>query len=78
MKGASEVNCLAACRHTEPGSGASTPDLDPFSPVDRKRALKGFTFVPDIQEIRVRSGSPVTSSHSLGAGSFYALVALCC
>ena len=42
-------------RHTEPGSGASTPDLDPYSPVDRKRASRGCTFVPDIQEIRVRS-----------------------
>ncbi|XP_019748395.1 kinesin-like protein KIF1A [Hippocampus comes] len=45
-------------RHTEPGSGASTPDLDPFSPVDRKKALKGCSFVPDIQEIRV---SPIVS-----------------
>lgn len=45
------------CRHTEPSSGASTPDLDPYSPVDRKRALRGCTFVPDIQEIRVRSGN---------------------
>lgn len=44
-------------RLTEPSSGASTPDLDPFSPVDRKRGLKGCTFVPDIQEIRVRSGN---------------------
>lgn len=44
-----------AYRLTEPTSGASTPDLDPFSPVDKKRALKGYTFVPDIQEIRVRS-----------------------
>lgn len=43
------------CRHTEPSSGASTPDLDPYSPVDRKKVLKGCTFVPDIQEIRVRS-----------------------
>lgn len=42
-------------RLTEPSSGASTPDLDPYSPVDRKRALRGCTFVPDIQEIRVRS-----------------------
>ncbi|XP_053738396.1 kinesin-like protein KIF1A isoform X1 [Synchiropus splendidus] len=45
-------------RLTEPSSGASTPDLDPFSPVDRKKALRGFTFVPDIQEIRV---SPIVS-----------------
>lgn len=46
---------LLLCRLTDPSSGASTPDLDPFSPVDRKKALRGFTFVPDIQEIRVRS-----------------------
>ncbi|KAF1383864.1 hypothetical protein PFLUV_G00136270 [Perca fluviatilis] len=45
-------------RHTEPSSGASTPDLDPYSPVDRKKALRGCTFVPDIQEIRV---SPIVS-----------------
>ncbi|XP_056912022.1 kinesin-like protein KIF1A isoform X4 [Takifugu flavidus] len=45
-------------RLTEPTSGASTPDLDPFSPVDKKRALRGYTFVPDIQEIRV---SPIVS-----------------
>uniref|UniRef100_A0A087XY08 plus-end-directed kinesin ATPase n=2 Tax=Poecilia formosa TaxID=48698 RepID=A0A087XY08_POEFO len=45
-------------RLTEPSSGASTPDLDPFSPVDRKKALRGYTFVPDIQEIRV---SPIVS-----------------
>uniref|UniRef100_A0A8C5CJW9 plus-end-directed kinesin ATPase n=1 Tax=Gadus morhua TaxID=8049 RepID=A0A8C5CJW9_GADMO len=45
-------------RHTEPGSGASTPDLDPFSPVDKRKALRGCTFVPDIQEIRV---SPIVS-----------------
>ncbi|XP_062260168.1 kinesin-like protein KIF1A isoform X1 [Platichthys flesus] len=45
-------------RHTEPGSGASTPDLDPYSPVDRKKALRGYSFVPDIQEIRV---SPIVS-----------------
>ncbi|CAL1579673.1 unnamed protein product [Knipowitschia caucasica] len=45
-------------RLTEPSSGASTPDLDPYSPVDRKKALRGFTFVPDIQEIRV---SPIVS-----------------
>ncbi|KAK6302412.1 hypothetical protein J4Q44_G00267670 [Coregonus suidteri] len=46
-------------RHIEPSSGASTPDLDPFSPVDRKRTLgRGCTFVPDIQEIRV---SPIVS-----------------
>ncbi|XP_067108438.1 kinesin-like protein KIF1A isoform X2 [Osmerus mordax] len=45
-------------RHTEPSSGASTPDLDPYSPVDRKRASRGCTFVPDIQEIRV---SPIVS-----------------
>lgn len=43
------------CRLTEPSSEASTPDLDPYSPVERKRALRGCTFVPDIQEIRVRS-----------------------
>ncbi|XP_068427424.1 kinesin-like protein KIF1A isoform X3 [Clinocottus analis] len=45
-------------RHSEPGSGASTPDLDPFSPVDRKKSLRGCSFVPDIQEIRV---SPIVS-----------------
>ncbi|XP_077472141.1 kinesin-like protein KIF1A isoform X2 [Stigmatopora argus] len=45
-------------RHTEPSSGASSPDLDPFSPVDRKKSLKGCSFVPDIQEIRV---SPIVS-----------------
>ncbi|XP_078791284.1 kinesin-like protein KIF1A isoform X13 [Oryzias latipes] len=45
-------------RLTELNSGASTPDLDPFSPVDRKKALRGCTFVPDIQEIRV---SPIVS-----------------
>uniref|UniRef100_A0A3Q3LYP8 plus-end-directed kinesin ATPase n=1 Tax=Mastacembelus armatus TaxID=205130 RepID=A0A3Q3LYP8_9TELE len=45
-------------RHTEPSSGASTPDLDPYSPVDKKKALRGCTFVPDIQEIRV---SPIVS-----------------
>ncbi|XP_029560097.1 kinesin-like protein KIF1A isoform X2 [Salmo trutta] len=46
-------------RHTGPSSGASTPDLDPFSPVDKKRTLgRGCTFVPDIQEIRV---SPIVS-----------------
>ncbi|XP_072297569.1 kinesin-like protein KIF1A [Eucyclogobius newberryi] len=45
-------------RLTEPSSGASTPDLDPYSPVDRKKALRGYTFVPDIQEIRV---SPIVS-----------------
>ncbi|XP_037538187.1 kinesin-like protein KIF1A [Nematolebias whitei] len=45
-------------RLTDPSSGASTPDLDPFSPVDRKKILRGFTFVPDIQEIRV---SPIVS-----------------
>ncbi|XP_017277967.1 kinesin-like protein KIF1A isoform X1 [Kryptolebias marmoratus] len=45
-------------RLTDPSSGASTPDLDPFSPVDRKKALRGCTFVPDIQEIRV---SPIVS-----------------
>ncbi|XP_056276947.1 kinesin-like protein KIF1A isoform X4 [Pseudoliparis swirei] len=45
-------------RHTEPSSGASTPDLDPYSPVDRKKALRGCTFVPEIQEIRV---SPIVS-----------------
>lgn len=50
------INMLfMSCRHTEPSSGASTPDLDPYSPVDRKKALRGCTFVPDIQEIRVRS-----------------------
>lgn len=48
-------DAFVAYRLTEPASGASTPDLDPFSPVDKKRALKGYTFVPDIQEIRVRS-----------------------
>ncbi|KAM4556856.1 kinesin-like protein KIF1A isoform 3-T3 [Fundulus diaphanus] len=45
-------------RLTEPSSGASTPDLDPYSPVDRKKTLRGYTFVPDIQEIRV---SPIVS-----------------
>ncbi|XP_056149262.1 kinesin-like protein KIF1A [Lampris incognitus] len=45
-------------RPNEPSSGASTPDLDPFSPVDRKKTLRSCTFVPDIQEIRV---SPIVS-----------------
>ncbi|XP_031437360.1 kinesin-like protein KIF1A isoform X7 [Clupea harengus] len=36
-------------------SGASSPDLDPFSPDDRKTKL---TFIPNIQEIRV---SPIVS-----------------
>ncbi|KAI4809417.1 hypothetical protein KUCAC02_018299 [Chaenocephalus aceratus] len=45
-------------RHTDPSSGASTPDLDPYSPVDRKKTLRGCSFVPDIQEIRV---SPIVS-----------------
>uniref|UniRef100_A0A1A8EM95 plus-end-directed kinesin ATPase n=1 Tax=Nothobranchius korthausae TaxID=1143690 RepID=A0A1A8EM95_9TELE len=45
-------------RLTDPSSGASTPDLDPYSPVDRKKPLRGYTFVPDIQEIRV---SPIVS-----------------
>ncbi|XP_039877683.1 LOW QUALITY PROTEIN: kinesin-like protein KIF1A [Simochromis diagramma] len=52
------VNMFALSRHTDPSSGASTPDLDPYSPVDRKKVLRGCTFVPDIQEIRV---SPIVS-----------------
>ncbi|XP_041952479.1 kinesin-like protein KIF1A isoform X3 [Alosa sapidissima] len=36
-------------------SGASSPDLDPFSPEERKTKL---TFIPNIQEIRV---SPIVS-----------------
>uniref|UniRef100_A0A4W4H6C1 plus-end-directed kinesin ATPase n=1 Tax=Electrophorus electricus TaxID=8005 RepID=A0A4W4H6C1_ELEEL len=37
-------------------SGASSPDLDPFSPEERK--VRSCTFVPNIQEIRV---SPIVS-----------------
>lgn len=60
-------DAFVAYRLTEPTSGASTPDLDPFSPVDKKRALKGYTFVPDIQEIRVRSEKTQYRSLSLSA-----------
>uniref|UniRef100_A0A671NFK8 plus-end-directed kinesin ATPase n=1 Tax=Sinocyclocheilus anshuiensis TaxID=1608454 RepID=A0A671NFK8_9TELE len=40
----------------EANSGASSPDLDPFSPIERKP--RSCTFIPDIQEIRV---SPIVS-----------------
>ncbi|XP_051554488.1 kinesin-like protein KIF1A isoform X7 [Myxocyprinus asiaticus] len=43
-------------RGAETNSGASSPDLDPFSPVERKP--KSCTFIPNIQEIRV---SPIVS-----------------
>ncbi|KAI4902922.1 hypothetical protein NFI96_027684, partial [Prochilodus magdalenae] len=43
-------------RSTETHSGASSPDLDPFSPEERKP--RTCTFVPNIQEIRV---SPIVS-----------------
>ncbi|XP_057189314.1 kinesin-like protein KIF1A isoform X6 [Triplophysa rosa] len=43
-------------RGAEANSGASSPDLDPFSPVERK--LRSCTFIPNIQEVRV---SPIVS-----------------
>ncbi|XP_051984495.1 kinesin-like protein KIF1A isoform X8 [Xyrauchen texanus] len=43
-------------RGAETNSGASSPDLDPFSPVERKP--RSCTFIPNIQEIRV---SPIVS-----------------
>uniref|UniRef100_A0A3B4BYX4 plus-end-directed kinesin ATPase n=1 Tax=Pygocentrus nattereri TaxID=42514 RepID=A0A3B4BYX4_PYGNA len=43
-------------RSAEVHSGASSPDLDPFSPEERKP--RTCTFVPNIQEIRV---SPIVS-----------------
>ncbi|XP_035389837.1 kinesin-like protein KIF1A isoform X3 [Electrophorus electricus] len=43
-------------RSMEAHSGASSPDLDPFSPEERK--VRSCTFVPNIQEIRV---SPIVS-----------------
>ncbi|XP_016345659.1 kinesin-like protein KIF1A isoform X5 [Sinocyclocheilus anshuiensis] len=43
-------------RDAEANSGASSPDLDPFSPIERKP--RSCTFIPNIQEIRV---SPIVS-----------------
>ncbi|XP_016105357.1 kinesin-like protein KIF1A [Sinocyclocheilus grahami] len=43
-------------RGAEANSGASSPDLDPFSPIERKH--RSCTFIPNIQEIRV---SPIVS-----------------
>lgn len=43
-------------RGAEVNSGASSPDLDPFSPIERKP--RSCTFIPNIQEIRV---SPIVS-----------------
>ncbi|XP_073781441.1 kinesin-like protein KIF1A isoform X10 [Danio rerio] len=43
-------------RGAEANSGASSPDLDPFSPIERKP--RTCTFIPNIQEIRV---SPIVS-----------------
>ncbi|XP_050988760.1 kinesin-like protein KIF1A isoform X7 [Labeo rohita] len=43
-------------RGAEANSGASSPDLDPFSPIERKP--RSCTFIPNIQEIRV---SPIVS-----------------
>ncbi|KAL1280220.1 hypothetical protein QQF64_014820 [Cirrhinus molitorella] len=43
-------------RGAEANSGASSPDLDPFSPIERKP--RNCTFIPNIQEIRV---SPIVS-----------------
>nr|XP_055058325.1 kinesin-like protein KIF1A isoform X4 [Misgurnus anguillicaudatus] len=43
-------------RGAEANSGASSPDLDPFSPVERKP--RSCSFIPNIQEIRV---SPIVS-----------------
>ncbi|XP_049322864.1 kinesin-like protein KIF1A isoform X9 [Astyanax mexicanus] len=48
--------CSADLRNSEGHSGASSPDLDPFSPEERKP--RTCTFVPNIQEIRV---SPIVS-----------------
>uniref|UniRef100_A0A8D2ZDK8 plus-end-directed kinesin ATPase n=1 Tax=Scophthalmus maximus TaxID=52904 RepID=A0A8D2ZDK8_SCOMX len=47
------TNCLSPALYP-----LSATDLDPYSPVDRKKALRGYSFVPDIQEIRV---SPIVS-----------------
>ncbi|XP_028858111.1 kinesin-like protein KIF1A isoform X2 [Denticeps clupeoides] len=47
---------IADYRSVGSNSGASSPDLDPFSPEERK--IKTCTFVPNIQEIRV---SPIVS-----------------
>ncbi|KAK7162921.1 hypothetical protein R3I93_007075 [Phoxinus phoxinus] len=43
-------------RGAEANSGASSPDLDPFSPIERKH--RSCAFIPNIQEIRV---SPIVS-----------------
>ncbi|XP_059358034.1 kinesin-like protein KIF1A isoform X6 [Carassius carassius] len=43
-------------RGAEANSGASSPDLDPFSPIERKP--RSCTFIPNIQEIRI---SPIVS-----------------
>ncbi|XP_043120048.1 kinesin-like protein KIF1A isoform X7 [Puntigrus tetrazona] len=43
-------------RGAEANSGASSPDLDPFSPIERKP--RSCNFIPNIQEIRV---SPIVS-----------------
>ncbi|XP_036841522.1 kinesin-like protein KIF1A isoform X9 [Oncorhynchus mykiss] len=49
----------STCPSLVEGNYDISPDLDPFSPVDKKRTLgRGCTFVPDIQEIRV---SPIVS-----------------
>ncbi|XP_072547444.1 kinesin-like protein KIF1A isoform X5 [Salminus brasiliensis] len=48
--------CSPDLRNIEAHSGASSPDLDPFSPEERKP--RTCTFVPNIQEIRV---SPIVS-----------------
>lgn len=48
--------CSSDLRNTDVHSGASSPDLDPFSPEERKP--RTCTFVPNIQEIRV---SPIVS-----------------
>lgn len=45
----------------ETHSGASSPDLDPFSPEERKP--RTCTFVPNIQEIRVRCRLANAFSH---------------
>ncbi|XP_059419787.1 kinesin-like protein KIF1A isoform X6 [Carassius carassius] len=44
--------CSPGFRGAETNSGASSPDLDPFSPIERKP--RSCTFIPNIQEIRVR------------------------
>ncbi|XP_026104845.1 kinesin-like protein KIF1A isoform X3 [Carassius auratus] len=48
--------CSPELRGAETNSGASSPDLDPFSPIERKP--RSCTFIPNIQEIRV---SPIVS-----------------